>query len=324
MDNLKPLIDLFLFTKSVDSAPTTVERYREALKGFEPHFKNRNVTDSAVQKYINSLKVSVASKNIVLKILKTFFNWAVAEGYMEKNPIESMKPIPEEKHELQILTEPEIAELIATPKEERDSAIILLILDCGLAASEICNLNKSDVDLTGMIVRVGDRRMGFDSTTREALTAYLESRTDENEALFVSQRGERLGHSSIRQMLRRVAEKADMRKDISAQMLRDTFAVSFLKDGGNPIILYKMMGLKSIRMIEERYIDQKENPILERPAKEMEKRDKLLIAFRETGMTCEELAGKFKITEEHVKRIIDKHRPELGYPLFEQNKVEEK
>lgn len=257
--------DDFLLAKQlqgVSNATLLAYEYsiRRMLKTVGRDYKD--LTTSDIRKYLVGLNVGTVSLGIYVKNLKVFFRWLVDEGYREDNPMDrianpkSSQPLP------RILDEGEICRLIdAAKRNRRDTAIILLLLDTGLRASELASLSRGDVNLDdgSLLVRHGkgnkSRYVYISPTTIRALRLYLSRRKDTDPSLFLSQRGETLNRDSLRLLVYRLSQKAGLSngtndRRISPHTIRRTFAVMYVKQGGDPHSLQRLMGHTSIRMSE--------------------------------------------------------------------------
>lgn len=145
------------------------------------------------------------------------------------------------------------------PTGVRDQAIILLLLDTGLRASELCSLTIRQVDLKRRRVIVygkGDkqRMIPFSPVTAEALWQFAsEERTGAlaNEPFFTGSRGA-LTRSGLLQLLQSLGERAGV-DDVFVHRFRHTFAVSFLRNNGDPYSLQDLLGHESMETVR-RYV----------------------------------------------------------------------
>lgn len=147
----------------------------------------------------------------------------------------------------------------------RNLAILSVLFDTGLRVGELCSLTVGDVDMTGRRLRVRDGKMGkdrlvpFGRTTQQRLRAYpgLEER-EMGESLWLGERGTRTGEgltpSGVKQMIRdlgRLAEVKGVR--VSPHTLRHTFAIEFLRSGGDVYSLQYILGHTDLDMTK-RYV----------------------------------------------------------------------
>lgn len=204
--------------------------------------------------------------------LSAFFAFLVEDGIwkLEASPMAGLKPPVVRDDQIQPFTAAELSALEAAVKKTanpaRDEALLLFLLDTGARASEVVALNVWDLDLKQKRCRVvgkGNkvRTVLFGTRTMRALWAYLRQheREEEEEApLWLSDRGrrpqERLTRSGLLQMFERLGKLAEIQSArCSPHTCRHTFAVEFLKNGGNMYALMELLGHTTLAMTK-RYV----------------------------------------------------------------------
>ncbi len=138
----------------------------------------------------------------------------------------------------------------------------MLLLDCGLRAAECCNLKIGDIDLNARCVSVtgkGNKRRSvfFGKATAKALWIHIRSGTREpDDWCFLSDRGLRTGEplkpNGLLQLIHRLGKAAHIKAvRCSPHTLRHTYAVSFLRAGGNVFTLRESLGHTNITMTQK-------------------------------------------------------------------------
>lgn len=212
--------------------------------------------------------------------LCAFFHWSTQEfGFpnpMKKVPapkfeppaiepfsqeqIEKLLKHTEFKSEAKTNTRRKFAARRATAK--RDRAIILFLLDTGLRASELCALTIGDVAQKLGRVEVKHGRAGgakggkgrvvyVGKTTRNALWRYLVEREDETDLrapLFLEVNGHPLNKTALRFMLAELGKRANIRK-CHPHRFRHTFAITYLRNGGDLFTLQALLGHSTLEMV---------------------------------------------------------------------------
>ena len=137
---------------------------------------------------------------------------------------------------------------------DRDRAILFVLLDSGLRASELCDLTIGDYDNNRGRLQVkhgkGDkpRLVYLGDRARKALWRYLADREDRSDSpLFATRTGQHIERNSLRQMLQVIANNAGV-KGLTVHKFRHTFAVTFLRTGGNVAALQMILGHSTIEM----------------------------------------------------------------------------
>jgi len=134
---------------------------------------------------------------------------------------------------------------------ERDNAMMELMYACGLRLTELSSLNQQDIDWQQQTIIVTgkgqkQRRIPFGRKANEAINNWLKQRSllaDENEeALFVSCRGQRLSNSSIQKRLKKMALKQGLNTNVYPHMLRHSFASHLLESSKDLRAVQELLG----------------------------------------------------------------------------------
>lgn len=205
--------------------------------------------------------------NDYYRYLRAFTNWCREEGLLHHSPLKNVKAPRIPNDQLQPLSPKQCQALLdatrLTKEPERNRAIILTLLETGLRLSEACSLTVGDANQsTGEITVTGKggkrRRVYLSSrTARRALRQYLDRcRPDagDEEPLFVSERGgpsrEALTPNALALTVRRLAQLAGLKGvACSPHYLRRTFAINFLRAGGNLFTLQQLMGHEGLEVL---------------------------------------------------------------------------
>jgi len=197
--------------------------------------------------------------------LRTFFTWLVQEEVIEASPMERIAEPIDRPDQIEPFTDEEVETLIAAAKKsncpKRDEAILWFLLDTGIRASELCALTLQDVDLTARRCKIQEGKGGksrsvwLGSTAAKALWNYLKFEPhDELDPLFFNQRGEFLTRSGLLQLIERLGNVAGIKQArCSPHTFRHTFAISFLRAGGDVLTLQQFLGHTSLTMVK-RYV----------------------------------------------------------------------
>lgn len=135
------------------------------------------------------------------------------------------------------------------PTALRDRALVLVLLDCGLRVSELTGLNLADYDRKAGSVTIlhgkGDKRrtITIATTARAAVWRYLKTRPEAKpvEPLFATRTGTRMDRTSVRAIIMRAGDRVGV-KGAHPHRFRHTFAINFLRNGGNPLALQDILG----------------------------------------------------------------------------------
>ena len=144
------------------------------------------------------------------------------------------------------------------PTADRDRAIVLFLLDTGCRASEVANLRVGDLNLqrnTASVLGKGGkpREVVYSPKTGSALFRYLAGReTDAESLVFVTRAGRRMRRENLLRLIQRMGERAGV-PDAYPHKFRHTFAISYLRNGGDIYTLQAQLGHSSLDMVK-RYL----------------------------------------------------------------------
>lgn len=211
-----------------------------------------------------------ATVSAYFRCLRAFSNFCIAEGLLDETPLKNVKAPRVPTDQIQPLDPEQLQSLVdaarRTASPERDVSIILMLVDTGMRCSELTHLKMTDIDRgTGELTVVGKgnkkRTVYMGVTCRRALWRYLETDRVEalpDEALFVSVGGTRNGtgmtHTGVHRIIQRAGSAAGIKGvRCSPHTLRHTFAVNFLRGGGNLFELQQIMGHADLTVLR-RYV----------------------------------------------------------------------
>jgi len=148
------------------------------------------------------------------------------------------------------------------PMGKRDKAIVLLLLDTGIRASELCRLRVEDVDLNSGIATVRPhgtrqkthgRAVFLSKRTIEAVWDYLASRTAHPaDPLFIKTDGLVMDRMRLAHLVKRIGLRAGV-EGAYPHRFRHTFAIQYLRNGGDPFTLQRLLGHRDMDMVR-RYL----------------------------------------------------------------------
>lgn len=246
----------------------SLEAYRQTLarvfNKFGKHIKDIGTDD--IRLLIASMRVekrSTAYQNFTRRVLGSFFKWITAEGYIEKNPMLRIPPIREQKKVRKPFTEEELEKLRINAGTLRNECIIEFLYSTGCRVSEMITLNRDDINFVDnevMVLGKGKKyRMVYLSARCSALLKkYFSERTDNNEALFVTDFSnwksnttphddqKRIEREGIYAMLRHLGKCCNI-PNVHPHRFRRTTATLALKRGMKITDVQRMLGHTDIK-----------------------------------------------------------------------------
>ena len=201
------------------------------------------------QKINNCGKTTVDN---IRRNISSFFSWLEEEDYILKSPMRRIHKIKTQKTVKNIISDEEIEKLRDNCKNIRDTAMIDLLYSTGIRVGELVKLNIEDIDFSErecVVFGKGDKErvVYFDARTKIHLQNYLQSRRDNNPALFVSLKApyERLKIGGIEVRLRNFGKQLGLSK-VHPHKFRRTLATMAI-DKGMPIEqLQQLLGHRKI------------------------------------------------------------------------------
>ena len=281
-DLIQPWLESFIVDRKIQNlSKGTVEFYIDKLKLFITFCNEidviyiHQITAQIIRQYLLYLEDkghNPGGIHCCFRTLKTFLLWWEVETDQEnwKNPIRKVKAPKLSIEPLDPVEIDVVEKLINTCKGSalltlRDRALLLLLLDTGARAAEVCALDLEDLDAIAGIctIRSGKgrkpRTVFLGQKARKTLRAYLKARNEIESlkglnALWVTQSGDRMEYWCLNEILRRRARTAKVEKP-QLHDFRRAFALNFLRNGGDIYTLQKLMGHADLQVMR-RYLAQ--------------------------------------------------------------------
>ena len=238
------LLRYFLDAKTVEEkSPKTIKRYRYVLTRLlkDTKIPYAKMTVYHLRDYLNSERARGVSPSTLegnRQIYSSFFGWLLREGLIQKNPMNNLAVIKKPKVQRKPLSPVDLEKLEQVAwntGSDRNVAIITFLESTGCRVSEMCALNRDDIDLGAQSARVlgkgsKERTVWFDDVAAWYLEEYLNRRTDDDPALFLSRKGGHLSTDGVRVMLNKIAKAAGITK-VHPHRFRRTRATSLIDAG---------------------------------------------------------------------------------------------
>lgn len=241
------LLALFLDAKRVEGCSEKTVRYYETTLRKMVSSISIAVTEirtedlrTYLSEYRQRTDCSKANIDNLRRIFSSFFSWLEDEDYILKSPVRRIHKIKSEKQVKETYTDETLETLRDGCTCLRDLAMIDLLASTGVRVSELVRLNRADIDFEGrecVVFGKGskERPVYFDARTKVHLKNYLESRTDNNPALFVTLQKphRRLEISGVEIRVRQLGRRLDLCR-VHPHKFRRTLATRAI-DKGMPV-----------------------------------------------------------------------------------------
>ncbi|MEW6118367.1 MAG: site-specific tyrosine recombinase/integron integrase [Nitrospirota bacterium] len=273
-DNLNELLFAYIEHMKVRNySPSTMRGYGRAVRQFLEHLRANNITDlkrvtrdmlKAYHAGLMELKSSgdntLATISLKIRAVKRFFEYLEQSNQILINPAEHIKePRKETRLPRAVLSEEEALKILDAPNLStltgiRDRTIMEVFYSTGIRLAELLTLTIYDCDLQGGMLRVkgkfaksrvvplGRHAVKF---LKEYITRVRPRHTRNNKqtrTLFVNQTGDPLASQTVQHMVKRYADQAGIRKNVTPHVFRHTFATQLVKNGADITAVQKMLG----------------------------------------------------------------------------------
>lgn len=274
---MQSLIASFLLERQANGCtPQTLQWHRDSLSLFVAWLESQDCpndpnawTPTLLRQYVVHVQgrmrkdgkpLAGSTVTSYVQSVLAFVRWLVAEELIDRDITKNVRKPPPPHVEKQPLTDDELRSLLVAAKASthplRDYAILCLLIDTGLRAAELTSLTLACVSFEQQLILVRngkgrkDRAVPFSLTTGKAVRAYLhKERSPERQTdlLFITDDGQALAIRSLHSLIRRLACVAGVDR-AHPHLFRHTFAVHFLRNGGDSLMLQRLLGHSSLTM----------------------------------------------------------------------------
>ena len=241
------LLVSFLSAKRVEGCSSKSLRYYESTLNnmlFALNKPIKHITTDDLRQYLDKYQqkngASKATIDNIRRILSSFFTWLEEENIIMKSPVRRIHKVKTKTTVKDTYTDESLEIMRDNCGSIRDLAIIDILASTGMRVGELVRLNRADIDFINrecIVFGKGDkeRKVYFDARTKLHLNNYLNTRTDENPALFVSLQkpNNRLQISGVEIRLRQLGRKLQIPR-VHPHKFRRTLATMAI-DKGMPI-----------------------------------------------------------------------------------------
>ena len=280
-DDSKDLIAKFIAAKRIEGCSEKTLKYYQTTIDTMVSSLGKNVrhilTDDLriyLTEYQDNNKSSRVTIDNIRRILSSFFSWLEDEDYIIKSPVRRIHKVKTASSIKETYSDEELEKMRDNCEELRDLAMIDMLASTGMRVGEMVLLNRDDIDFSErecVVFGKGDKEriVYFDARAKLHLQEYIESRLDDNPALFVTLRGphRRIQIGGIEHRLRSLGKRLNIHK-VHPHKFRRTLATMAI-DKGMPIeqlqqllghqridttLQYAMVKQSNVKMAHKKYI----------------------------------------------------------------------
>lgn len=244
-----------------DTSKNTMSSYISDIKGYEEHLNKEGFSQvsetnkTVILKYLMELqKQGRATSTIARNIssLRSFYQYLLNKGLVSEDPTVNLKTPKVEKKIPDVLTIEEVEIVLDQPnldsfKGIRDRAMLELLYSTGIGINELIGLNITDLDMNLEMMEItseSNRTVPIGSIALKYLKKYLDSFEGnfKSEALFVNRNKKRISRQGFWKNLKEYEKQSGLEKNVTPQILRQSFAVHMIENGADLKTVQKLLG----------------------------------------------------------------------------------
>lgn len=255
----KELVEKFISAKRVEGcSEKTLKYYFATIDAMTCSLEKdvRIIQTEDLRKYLTDYQMQNGSSRVTIdnirRILSSFFSWLEDEDYIIKSPVRRIHKVKTTSSIKETYSDEDLEKMRDNCEELRDLAMIDMLASTGMRVGEMVLLNRDDINFSErecVVLGKGDKEriVYFDARAKLHLQEYLDSRTDNNPALFVTLKAphERMQIGGIEHRLRKMGKHLNIEK-CHPHKFRRTLATMAI-DKGMPIEqLQRLLGHQRI------------------------------------------------------------------------------
>ncbi len=266
MENFFNEFEEYLNAKKLSQS--TKKSYLKDINSFFEYLIKNNlsintVTGNVIDFFIDDLKdkgFSATTVNRMKSTLRCYFRFLNEKGICKNNFVRNIKSEKCDNLNISVLNKSDIVKLLSnvdenSPKGKRDKAILELLYATGIKVSELIELERDDFVINLGIINVktnGNVRTiplygdAFESLKDYCDNARISIIKEEHSRLFTNTNGSAITRQGIWKLIKYYADKSNIKKEISPQIFRHSFAIHLLENGADINYIKEIMGHKDI------------------------------------------------------------------------------
>lgn len=268
------LIDDFISHLTLDRSlsDNTLDAYQSDIYKLQNFIQDRSLVDltrsdaTAFMEALSEIGLSIKSIARIVSGVKSFYKFLLAEEVITANPFSRISNPKLPKYLPSVLTHEEVMSMIehidySRFASERDKTVIMLLYGSGLRVSELVSLQVNDLFLEEGVIKVlgkgnKERLVPIGEKTINQIGHYIRYYRNEvakkksEPELILNQKGNKLSRVYVFKIIKRLAEKAGIKQNISPHTLRHTFATVLIEAGADLRAVQQMLGHQSITTTE--------------------------------------------------------------------------
>ncbi|CAG0968994.1 MAG: site-specific tyrosine recombinase XerD [Bacteroidetes bacterium] len=259
-----------LSANSIEAYTTDILKLERFCKIKYPSLRIEDIHYKHLQEFIQwiyEFNLEASSQARIISGIKSFFHYLLIEDIIKINPTELLETPKITRKLPDVLSIEEIEALLnaidmSTLEGERNKAMIETLYGCGLRVSELINLKISELLFNEGFIRVigkgnKQRIVPIGSVATKQITQYIKNirpatkpKPSFEDIVFLNRRGRQLTRVMVFTIIKKLAQKAGIKKRISPHTLRHSFATHLINGGADLRAVQEMLGHESITTTE--------------------------------------------------------------------------
>lgn len=247
-----------------------IEMFWDFLNGVNKYTSLKDIQQEDIEAFfanLYDLGLSASSQARILSGIKKFYAYLIQEKIVAENPTLLISSPSIGRHLPDVLTYPEINSMIecidlSQQFGHRNKAILEIMYGCGLRVSEVITLKISNIYIKDEFIRIigkgnKERLIPISKSIIKTLKLYIEGErmqqeinTKHTDTVFINKRGSGLSRQMIFLIIKGLAEKAGIKKNIGPHTIRHSFATHLLEGGADLRAVQQMLGHSNISTTE--------------------------------------------------------------------------
>ena len=217
--------------------------------------------------YVSEVGVTNRTQARCISSIRSFFKFLVFDGKLENNPTRLLEAPKIGRKLPNILTVEEIDSMLGAvemykPEGQRNKAIIEMLYSCGLRVSELISIKLSNINFRTSTIKIEgkgnkERIIPLSKNAKQEIKQYLKMYRDYldiekgyEDVLFLNKRGMALSRVMVFNIIKHLADRAGIKKNVSPHTFRHSFASHLVSGGADLRAVQDMLGHESILTTE--------------------------------------------------------------------------
>ena len=241
-----------LSRKAANLKPISISFYSTKLEKFARECPTLPTKPEPIEAFLAHIEGADETKDAYWRTLRAFFNF-VSERANNPNPMRLVRRPIRDDLEMPTLEPVDLSTILAIPKSKRDQALLTLLMDTGIRASQLCGLRWQDIGTSTIRVYAKRRLLSvpISEETRNQMLSLRRQKSRPDDYVFRNRSGKPLTRSGVYHITSKYLREIGVTgSKVGPHRLRHTFGKQYLVEGGDLRSLQNLLGHSSIKTTE--------------------------------------------------------------------------